>query len=108
MRFNGIDSPEEAKKLGGAEIIAGREFAAPLGEDEYYVEDLKGLSVLSQEGVFLGHIREFIEGGGGDLAEIEIPGGKRRLVPFRREFFGPPDFDSQSIVLLSEWILDET
>src|SRR5215469_8165000 len=43
MRFAGIENPEAAAALSGAEIITGREYAAPLNEGEFYVEDLKGL-----------------------------------------------------------------
>jgi len=100
LRFEGIDSPEAADRLKGAEIITGRENAAPLKEGEYYVEDLKGLEVLDTEGKTLGHITNVLEGGGGNLAEVELPIGGRRLVPFRNEFFGEIDFKKGKIVLL--------
>ena len=107
MRFAGIDSPEAAGKLKGAEIIAGREFAAPLNEGEYYVEDLKGLEVVDGEGVTLGHIADMVEGGGGDLAEVALLSGERRLVPFRKEFFGEMNAKEGRIALLEPWILDQ-
>jgi 16S rRNA processing protein RimM len=104
MKFAGIDSPEEAKTLTGAEIIAPREEAAPLREGEYYVEDLKGLGVL-YEGEKLGQICDIIEGGGGNLAEIELLSGEKRLVPFRNEFFGAVDPEKGFAILLNKWIL---
>jgi len=50
MRFAGIDNPEKAKTLNGAKLIADREQAAPLGEGEFYIEDLKGLPVTAENG----------------------------------------------------------
>ena len=107
MRFGNIDNPEDAGLLKGAEIIAGREDAAPLKKDEYYVEDLKGLRVLTPEGNVLGTISAMAEGGGGDLAEILLLSGKKQFVPFRNEFFGKVDLEGGAIVLLESWILDE-
>ena len=106
IRFAGIDSPEAADRLKGAEIIAGRENAAPLKRGEYYIEDLKGLEVLGTEGETLGHIANVLEGGGGNLAELELLSGKKRLVPFRNEFFGDVDLKGGKIVLIEPLILE--
>ena len=106
LRFKGIDSPEAAASLKGAEIIAGREYAAPLKEGEYYVEDLKGLEVVTAEGGTLGYIADVVEGGGGDLAEIALPSGEKHFVPFRKEFFGDIGLEEGKIVLLEPWILN--
>jgi 16S rRNA processing protein RimM len=107
IRFEGIDSPEKATLLNGAEIIAPRENAAPLKEGEYYVEDLKGLEVIDREGKTLGHIVTVMEGGGGNLAEVKLLSGERRLAPFRNEFFGDVNFEKGQIVLLESFVLDE-
>jgi 16S rRNA processing protein RimM len=107
IRFAGIDSPEKAALLKGAEIIAPRENAAPLKEGEYYVEDLKGLEVIDREGKALGHIVAVMEGGGGNLAEVKLISGVVRLAPFRKEFFGDVDLEEGKIVLLESFVLDE-
>ena len=106
MRFVGIDSPEAAKLLGGAEIVVDREYAAPLKDGEYYVEDLKGLEVVTTEGQTLGHINDVLEGGGGNLAEVKLPSGEKRFAPFRKEFFGELSLGEGKIVLLEPWVLD--
>jgi 16S rRNA processing protein RimM len=106
MRFHGIDTPEAAAALKGAEIVVEREYAAPLQEGEYYVEDLKGLQVMDRNGVKLGHIVNIIEGGGGNLVEIKLHTNEIRLIPFRNEFFGPLDFSTNSVELLETWILE--
>ena len=112
MRFDGFDSPEKAKTLSGAQLLAGRENAAPLGEGEFYVEDLKGLPVFSaaENGEIIGTINDIIEGGGGDLAEIKLVNGEKKLVPFRKEFFamispeGGPE--KGKVILNNFWILE--
>ena len=107
LRFEGIQSPEAAKFLQGAEIITEREYAAPLREGEFYVEELKDLEVTNREGEALGHISDMAEGGGGWLAEVMLNTGKKQFVPFRNEFFGEVDAKNGKIMLLEPWILDE-
>ena len=106
IRFEGVENPETAALLKGAEIIAGREYAAPLSKGEYYIEDLKGLELVSPEGTVLGHITDIVEGGGGDLAEVLLVSGEKRFVPFRKEFFGNMDLEAGKITLLELWILE--
>jgi len=107
MKFAGINSPEEAAVLKGAEIVTGRDGAAPLKPGEFYVEDLKGLAVIAaNNGENLGRISNVIEGGGGDLAEVSLTTGETKLVPFRNEFFGDVDLAKGTAVLLERWILE--
>jgi len=94
FRFEGIDNPEAAKNFNGAKLIGSRDQAAPLGEGEFYIEDLKGLPVQSEDGRIVGHVTDIIEGGGGELVELKIIKpvseetlNEMRLVPFRKEFF---------------------
>jgi len=116
MRFAGFDSPEEARKLTGAELLVNREDAAPLQPGEFYVEDLKGLAVVSgsgedagdnaEGGEVLGQIVSVVDAGGSDLAEIRLQDGETRLVPFRKEFFGDVDLEHGRVVLKNVWVLE--
>jgi 16S rRNA processing protein RimM len=114
MRFNGIDTPEKAKTLVGAQLIVNREQAAPLNEGEFYIEDMKGLPVVTENnltacganGQVLGHITDIIEGGGGELVDIELSGGEKKLVPFRHEFFPELNPEKGRVVLQNLWILE--
>jgi len=105
VKFAGIDSPDAAKTLTGAEILVPREQAAPLREGEFYIEDLRGLKVIA-ESKTIGIISDVIEGGGGFLAELLLASGEKRLVPFRNEFFGSVDPVSGQVELLTSWILE--
>ena len=110
MRFAGIDSPEKAKTLTGAHLLVERENAAPLYENEYYIEDLKGQEVcITNNGIevqTIGVITDIIEGGGGELAEIKLISGELKLVPFRNEFFPEIDPKKGKVFLQNPWILE--
>jgi len=125
MRFAGFDTPEAVKTLNGAQLIANRDQAAPLADGEHYIEDLKGLDVCvnyndikalnlssllcasasPREGlVIIGAITDVIEGGGGELAEIKLANGEKKLIPFRKEFF--KEITTERAVLQNCWILE--
>lgn len=107
VKLAGINSPEAAKALAGAELLAERSEAAPLAEGEFYIEDLKGLDVYGgADSALLGKIADVLEGGGGFLAEIVLFSGEKRLVPFRDEFFGVVDLENGRTELLAAWILE--
>jgi 16S rRNA processing protein RimM len=106
MKFAGIDSPEAAKTLGGGELMVRREEASPLGPGEFYVEDLRGLAVAAADGETAGRVTGIVEGGGGDLVEIRLVTGELKLVPFRKEFFAPPEPKTGRLILLERWILE--
>jgi 16S rRNA processing protein RimM len=116
MKFKGVDTPEAAKTLNGAELVTGRDNAAPLKPGEFYIEDLKGMEIVAGFGgagsppgtgeEILGRITGVFEGGGGDLVEIRLSDGKSRLVPFRNEFFGDINTETGKAVLSERWILE--
>ncbi|MDR1956599.1 MAG: ribosome maturation factor RimM [Treponema sp.] len=113
MQFKGIHTPEAAKALTGAELLADRAHAAPLKPDEFYVEDLRGLRVVlekadpgsREDGAALGYISDVLEGGGASLIEIRLSSGELKLVPFRKEFFGDINLETHTAVLVEGWIL---
>ena len=108
VKFRGYDSPESAKALQGGEILVDRSDAAPLDADEYYIEDLRGLLVHRDtiSGPTVGTVTDILEGGGGQLMEIETSTGHRCLVPFRNEFIGDIDLRNGAVVLKADWILE--
>jgi 16S rRNA processing protein RimM len=121
VRFAGFDTPEKAKTLVGSEIIVDRKDAAPLGKGEYYIEDLKGLTLVAgkktpgvgteiEAGRVFGVVTAVLEGGGGSLLEVKLAqpnaAGDVRLVPFRNEFVGEVSLKKGTIVLLAPWVLE--
>lgn len=132
MKLAGIETPEAAKKLNGAELRTSRENAVQLNKDEWYVEDLKGCSLLyfgNEDGLAdkvapekVGSITDVLEGGAGDLLEVVLSescgllaenvrktkSGKARtvLIPFNAEHVGKVDIQNKSVQLMHLWILE--
>lgn len=105
MAFEGYESPEEARKLTGMDILAPRSEAAPLRENEWYIADLIGLALVF-EGKKLATIESVLEGGPELWLEARLPGGGKAVVPFRKEFVGEVRLEAGEIEILAPWILE--
>ncbi len=79
-RFSGIDDPDKAVDLIGAEIFVEREQFADTKPGEHYWADLVGLLVETIDGRTLGRVESLLATGANDVLVIE--GDQRHLVPF--------------------------
>ena len=106
LKLRGIDSPEAAKKLHGAEVLVPRDMACPLEKGEFYINDLCN-SVLVYKGNTVGTITDVVEGGGGFLLELsEAATGRVVYIPFRSEFIGKINVHAKQVELMHRWILE--
>ena len=106
LKLRGINSPEAAKKLRGADILVPRDMACPLERSEFYINDLCN-SDLVYKGNSVGTITDVVEGGGGFLLEVsEAATGKTVYIPFRSEFIGKINITAKQVELMHRWILE--
>jgi len=106
LKLRGIDSPEAAKKLHGADILVPRDMACPLERGEFYINDLCN-SVLVYKGNSVGTIADVVEGGGGLLLEVsEAATGRTVYIPFRSQFIGKINIPAKQVELMHRWILE--
>ena len=106
LKLRGINSPEAAKKLHGADILVPRDMACPLERGEFYINDLCN-SDLVYKGNSVGTIADVVEGGGGFLLEVsEAATGRTVYVPFRSQFIGKINIPAKQVELMHRWILE--
>jgi 16S rRNA processing protein RimM len=79
VRLAGHEGREAAEALRGADLLVHREEAPPLGEDEWYAEDLEGCSVVDGA-VAVGRVRRLVALPSCEALEVERAGGDL-LVP---------------------------
>jgi 16S rRNA processing protein RimM len=84
-RFAEIADRSAAEALRGQLVTVSRALLPPLEEGEYYHADLIGLPCESEAGEPLGTVVAVENFGAGDLIEVEAPGGRRSMLPFRPE-----------------------
>lgn len=63
-----------------SEILVDRSVLPVLSDNEFYWNDLEGLSVLTSEGVLLGKVDHLLETGSNDV--LVIKGEKQHLIPY--------------------------
>lgn len=89
LKFSGIDSINDVEKYRGKSLFVTRDQAVKCEEDEYYIADLLGVKVLTEEGQVLGHIADVLQTGANDVYVIQaeemsaaekIPGRKKELL----------------------------
>jgi 16S rRNA processing protein RimM len=87
-RFNEINSRTLAEGLKGCKLFCHRHDFPSLSEDEFYIEDLRGLLVLDTNLVTIGKITNVFNFKAGDIIEIEFVSNKKvELFPFNKQFF---------------------
>ena len=100
-RFEGVEDRTAAEALRGTLIEIDRSALPPLEEGEYYHADLIGLPAVDSTGVAVGLVVAVENYGAGDLLEIQLPDGKRALIPFRD---GIADLSDGRVVLDPEFL----
>lgn len=83
VKLRGINTLAQADSLAGAEVFISEEDLALLDEEEFYIHELTGCSVLDPEGNKIGVVVDIISVPDNNLLVIDA-GGKELLVPFHR------------------------
>jgi 16S rRNA processing protein RimM len=106
VKFAEIESPEEIADLRGWTIEIDESEARPLEENEYFLHDLVGLTLVDAEGRERGKVVDTEEGAGGLLLNVERD-GRRYDVPFVAEICIDVDLGQRRIVVNLPEGLDE-
>ncbi len=81
LKLKGIENPEEAEKLRNAILKVERKDAAPLEEGRFYIADLIGMDVYTEEGKLLGVLQDIFNTGSNDIYVVKNEIGKQILLP---------------------------
>ena len=100
-RFEGISDRSAAEALRGSLIEVDRADLPALDDGEYYFADLVGLACVDGEGKTVGIVASVENFGAGDLLEVELPNGRKSLIPYRP---GIADLEGDRIVLDPEFL----
>jgi 16S rRNA processing protein RimM len=99
VSLSGIDDRDSAEGLRGCLMLIPQSEAVPLGEREYWIHDLIGMSVIREDGGKLGEVTEFISGSSQDLLVVEDENRREFAIPFVGEFIKTVDRDTLSITV---------
>ena len=82
LKFSDIESPEELRELHNWTVEIPEAQARELEEDEYFLHDLVGLTLIDTDGNERGVVTETYEGGGGILLSVRKADGRTFELPF--------------------------
>lgn len=119
VKFKGIDNINDIEKYKGKGLFVPREQAVKCEKDEYFIADLIGMAVSTEEGQVVGKVKDVLQTGANDVYVVQVPesspyahkvaGNKRELLlPAIKECIRKVDMGRREIqVHLMPGLLEE-
>ncbi|MCT4598730.1 MAG: ribosome maturation factor RimM [Vallitalea sp.] len=99
IQFDEIKDMNQAEALKQSIIKIPRELALPLEENEYFVADLEGIKVSTEEGKYLGEITDIIFTGSNDVYVVKGEDKKEILIPALKQCIKKVDMDNKTMIV---------
>ena len=99
IKFKGIENPEDANLLRESYLMIDRENEEPLEEGNYYIVDLIGVEVYTDEGELLGTLKDIFNTGSNDIYEVKDELGKQILLPAIADVIKEIDVKNRKIIV---------
>ena len=99
LKFRGIDNINDIEKYKGKSLLVDREHAVKLKKDEYFIADMIGMDVFTEEGELFGALKDVMETGANDVYIIEMTDGKEVLVPAINQCILDVDIENRKMVI---------
>ena len=98
VKFKGIDNINDIEKYKGKDLYVTRENAIPLEEDEYYIADIIGAAVYTEDGEEFGTLTDVLETGA-NLVFVVKHEGKDVLLPAIPDCVKDVDTEEKKVVV---------
>ncbi|MCM1050034.1 MAG: ribosome maturation factor RimM [Clostridiales bacterium] len=85
LKFKGFDSIDDIEKYKNAKLLVTRENAVKLEKDEYFIADMLGMKVETEDGSPFGILKDVLTTGANDVYVVEMEDGKEALLPAIKE-----------------------
>ena len=99
LKFRGIDNINDIEKYKGKRLLVDREHAVKLKKDEYFIADMIGMDVFTEDGELFGALKDVMETGANDVYIIEMSDGKEVLVPAIKQCILDVDIENRKMVI---------
>ena len=99
VRFKEITDINDAEKYKNRVLYAERDMLGELPDGVYYIADLIGLTVVTDDGREIGKISDVINTGASDIYEVKREGMKNLLIPVTDETVLNVDIDGGSVTV---------
>ena len=97
LKFKGFDNINDIERYKRCPLLIERENAVPLEEGEYFIADMIGMKVITDEGENFGILKDVMETGANDVYVIEHPSEGEVLVPAIKECILDVDIENRQM-----------
>ncbi|MBU4261912.1 MAG: ribosome maturation factor RimM [Proteobacteria bacterium] len=106
IKLAGVDTRSQADLLTGCQVLVERQEIPELDDDEFYWDDLQGMTVVTAQGRQLGTVSRLMATGAHDILVV-VDRGREYLIPALDEFVVAIDAETGTITVdLPEGLLE--
>ena len=98
LSFSEFNDINEIEKYKGCELYVTREDAVPLEEDEFYIADILGATVYTEDGKEFGKLKDVLETGANLVYVVEHE-GKEVLLPAIPDCVKDVDVEEKKLIV---------
>ena len=98
LKLKGIDNMNDAENLRGSIIKVDRS-KNDLPEGTYYIADLIGLDVYTEDGNLFGKVTDIYNTGANDIYTVKTQDGKEVLLPAIKDVIKQVDIQNEKIIV---------
>ena len=99
LKFKGIDNINDVEQYRNCPLLVTRTEAVPLDEGEYFVADLIGLRVFTEEGQEFGVLKDVLKTGANDVYAVDSADHGEVLLPATRQCIKEIDIASGKMTI---------
>ena len=99
LKLAQIDSRNDAELLRGKEILISEDQLIDLDEGEYFVHDLIGCQIISEDGLIIGEISDIIQNRSNDIYLVKNQKGHEYLIPAIADVIQKVDIQAKQITI---------
>ena len=99
LKFKEFNDINEVEQYRNKSLLVAREHAVKLKKDEYFIADLMGLKVMTDEGEQLGILKDVLQTGANDVYIVETSEGKEVLLPAIKECVLKVDVEAGEVLV---------
>ena len=99
LKFKGINNINDIEKYTKMPLLVSREDAVELEEDEYFIADMIGMDVITDEGEAFGTLKDVMETGANDVYIIDSEKHGEVLIPAIKECILDVDIESNKMTI---------
>lgn len=99
LKFKEFNSINEVEQYRNKSLLVDRAHAVKLKKDEYFIADLIGLKVVTDEDKNLGTLKDVLQTGANDVYIVEMEDGKEVLLPAIKECILKVDIDAGEVLV---------